>query len=235
MKYSTILSVGLAGFLLTAGSTLSLIAAPEPEVEIGESIHAVIAKLGEPEGQFQQGRILTFYYSRGMVDFTDGLVVKSTLVSSDEARQIRQARERVEADQRRQAEAEKNRLTLEGATELTKRLEDKTFAAQPAEARLTAWQEFSRRYPYTDITAPLAGVQAEVGQLQRQQQAQEEIQRINQRLTEIKARFHQLDMDYAASLANWKRNEITAERNRLNAELAELDSRLLALKPAPKP
>jgi hypothetical protein len=235
MKYPTVLSICLAGFLLSAGSALPLSAAPEPEVEIGESIHAVIAKLGEPEGQFQQGRSLIFYYSRGMVDFTDGHVVRSTLVSSDEARQIRQTRERLEADQRRQAEAEKNRLTLEGATELTKRLEDKTFAAQPAEARLTAWQEFSRHYPYTDITGPLDGAQAEVDQLQRHQQTQKEIQRINQRLTEIKARFHQLDKDYAASLANWKRNEITAERNRLNAELAELDNRLLTLKPASKP
>lgn len=235
MKYPTVLSLGLAGFLLAAGSALSLIAAPEPEVEIGETIHAVNAKMGEPEGQFQQGRILIFYYSRGMVDFMDGRVVKSTLVSSDEARQIRESRERIEADQLRQAEAEKKRLTLEGATELTKRLDDKTFAAQPAEARLTAWQEFSRHYPYTDITGPLAGAQAEVNQLQRQHQAQVEIQQINQRLTEIKDRFHQLDKDYAASLANWKRNEITAERNLLNAELAELDSRLLTLKPAPKP
>jgi len=235
MKHPSPIAFGLTGILLAMGLALSLIAAPEPEVEIGESIHAVVTKLGEPEGQFQQGRILTFYYTRGMVDFTDGRVVKSTLVSSEEARQIRQARERVEADQRRQAEADKNRLTFEGAAELTKRLEDKTFAAQPAEARLTAWQEFSRHYPYTDITAPLAGAQAEVDQLQQERQVQEEIQRIDQRLTEIKARFHQLDKDYAASLANWKRNEITAERNRLNAELAELDSRLLTLKPAPKP
>jgi hypothetical protein len=235
MKYSTVLSLGLAGFLLAAGSALSLIAAPESEVEIGESIHAVIAKLGEPEGQFQQGRILTFYYSRGMVDFTDGIVVKSTLVSSDEARQIRQARERLEADQRSRAEAEQNRLTREGATELQRRLDDKAFAAQPPDVRLAAWQDFARRYPYTDVTAQIAGANQNLNQVLRQQQAQEGIQRIDQRRTEIKARFHQLDKDYAASLANWKRNEITAERNHLNAELAELNSRLLTLKPAPKP
>jgi hypothetical protein len=235
MKHPSPIVFSLAGLLLALGLARSLSAANEPDVERGESIPAVIAKLGEPEGQFQQGGILTFYYSRGRVDFTDGIVVKSSLVSSDEARQIRQTRERGAADQRQRAQVEQDRLTRAGAIELTKRLQDKSFAAQPAEARLAAWQDFSRQYPYTDVAAPITSVLKEVEGIQQKRRAQEEIPRIDQRLAEIQARFIQLDKDYAASLAHWKRNEITAERRKLSAEQADLKNRRGILSPPPEP
>ena len=233
MKNNARLFLGLAGLILATGTAYT--ATVEPDVEVGETIPAVIAKIGEPEGQFQQGKHLIFYYGRGMVDFSDGRVVKSSLVSSEEARQIRQERERIEADQRRRAEAEQKRLTRDGAVELKKKVEDKAFAAQPATTRLAAWQEFSRRYPFTDVGVHLAAAQKEVDQLNRARQAQAEIPQLKKRLSEIQARFTQLDQDYATSLAHWKRNEITAERTRLSTEQAELESRLRSLEPTAKP
>lgn len=54
------------------------------------------------------------------------------------------------------------------------------------------------------------------------------------RVVEIQARFKQLDADYAASLANWKRNEITAERAKLTLELNADQNRMSEVEgPAP--
>ena len=74
--------------------------------------------------------------------------------------------------------------------ELKKRLADKSFAAQPAPARLAGWQDFSRRYPFTDITSHLSAAQQEVDQLQREQQTKAEIPPLKKRLAEIQAHQH---------------------------------------------
>jgi len=130
----------------------------EPEVEIGEPLAAVIAKLGPPEGQFQTGSLLTLYYNRGMIDLIDGCVVRSSLVSSEESRRIRQEQARQLEEQQKKAEAERQRLIREGARQLKQILDDPDFARRPAENRLVFWRDFARQFPHTDITLHLDAV-----------------------------------------------------------------------------
>jgi hypothetical protein len=199
------------------------------DVVAGDSTAEVKAKLGDPTGVLEQGGRMTYLYDRGMVDFVSGRVVRADLVTAKQAAEAKQARERAEEEQRRQAEIERQRLTTAGQKELASTLSDAQFAKRRPSERLAFWEDFSRRYPYTDVRvyADKARADMDAGQVQRDRQ--EELGALQVRAREIRDRFKQLDADYAASLANWKRNEIDAERTTLINELVAAQDRMAEL------
>ena len=193
--------------------------AAAPQVNKGDTIAQVTEKIGPPQGILKQGNYVTYYYERGFVDFLDGRVRRTDLVSPEEAERIKLERARAEEEARRQAEATRQRLTQEGQLELSKRLADKEFIVRPASERLAYWQEFSKRYPYTDVSSLTAGAEADVAVAQQRRSRTEELAALAARVAAIQKRFGELDTEYAASLANWKRNEISTERTNLTREL----------------
>jgi hypothetical protein len=194
-------------------------AAPATQVNKGDTIAEVIEKMGEPQGVLKHGGWLTYYYARGYVDFMDGRVQRTDLVSPEKAAQIKAERARAEEESRRQAEAARQRLADEGKAQLSARLADKDFAARPPTERLASWQEFSTRYPYTDVRDQISQATAEADAAQQQRNRTEQLAALAARVAAIQKRFGELDADYAASLVNWKRNEIDAERTNLTQEL----------------
>jgi chromosome segregation ATPase len=68
---------------------------------------------------------------------------------------------------------------------------------------------------------------------QKERDRADELVKLNQRVGAIQERFAELDADYAASLANWKRNEIDAERAKLKDELSTIATRVHELSGTP--
>lgn len=200
-----------------------------PAVNKGDTVESVVQTLGKPQGVVSGGRRTTYYYEQGTVDFVTGRVERAFLISKDEARARTAKRELELRNHRQQVEAERKRVTEAGGAELARTLNDKAFAARPSAERLAYWTEFAKRFPYTDITAQLART-AEAGQAEQKDRDREaELVAMNKRVGEIQERFTQLDADYAASLANWKRTEIDTERAKLKDELATIATRVRAL------
>lgn len=226
MKTTVILLSGL--MILVQVACLQAVEAPPP-IEPGDTIESVVQKLGKPQGVVSGGRRTTYYYEQGTVDFVDGKVEKALLMSKEEGRERTARLEREEANHRQQVEAERKRIADAGAAELTRILADKSFAARPASERLEYWNQFAKQYPYTDISAPMAQVAEAVKVGQKEGDRENELAAMNKRVGEILERFKQLDDDYAASLANWKRTEIDAERARLKDELEGIDARVREL------
>jgi len=195
----------------------------------GDTFDQVIQKLGAPKGQVKGGMRTTYYYDRGMVDFRTGRVERVFLVTDQEAKDRIAVREKVEADMRQQAEAEHVRLKVAGKAQLEKILADKTFAASPPVVRLAYWADFQKQYPEIDVSTPIAEAKKAQKSAQDENGRVSELLALNNRASEIDARFKQLDEDYAVSLANWKRTEIDEERAKLTEELAALKARLEAL------
>ncbi len=198
----------------------------ESGVAKGDTYEQVIQKLGSPKGQVKGGTRTTFYYDRGTVDFRAGRVERVFLVTDQEAKEKIAAREKAEADMRQHAEEERARLKLAGKAQLDKILADKTFSASPPAVQLAYWADFQKQYPEVDVSAPMAEAKKNMESAQKEKGQVEELLALNNRASEIEARFKQLDEDYAASLANWKRTEIDQERAKLTEELATLKARV---------
>jgi hypothetical protein len=208
--------------------------AAAPTASPGDTTAQVVSQLGEPRGIIKRGNVTTYYYERGMVDFVNGRVKTAFLTTPEEAEQQRADRERTEAAERQQAEALRQRLTEEGQRELDRQSTERSLEGKSAAERLAYWQDFAVRYPYTDVSNEVARAQAAVAAETGQQKQAAELQTIHDRVAAIQARLTQLDADYAATLTHWKRNEIKAERAKLEAERESILQRLDAL-PTPAP
>lgn len=222
---------GLCVFLaLSAGRAAVALTNGAPSViEKGATLAEVVNVLGKPQGLLEQGTNVTLYYDCGLIDLSDGKVVTAYLVSPAEAALLRQTRERELEELRRQAENNRKRLTSEGQAALKKTLDDKQFEKRPPRERVAYWQDFQQRYHFTDIGSRLADAMKEAAYQQQQQDNQDEIAQLKIRVTAINDRLLQLDADYAASLTHWKRNEINAERAKLNQELDDINRRIKEL------
>lgn len=202
---------------------------PAPAVNRGDTIAEVVAKLGRPRGSIERKNTVTYTYDRGMVNFIDGRVVHSFLVTPEEAQQRRLDQERAAEASRKQAELQRQRLLAEGQAELSKHNSDTTFDKHPAPERLAYWEDFQRRYPYTDVSANLAAARAAITSESDLQVKEDELKTVSARIEAIKVRRTELDTAYATSLANWKRNEIDAERTKLSSELEDCLRRIVEL------
>ncbi len=204
-----------------------------PAVANGDTMESIVHKLGKPKGIVSGGSRTTYYYEQGTVNFVTGRVVNAMLVSSEEARERTARRDLEEKNFLKQREAERIRLVEAGAAALARTVADKTFSARPAAERAEFWAQFAKQYPATDISAQVTQTaEAAVTEQQNRDQADELI-RLNQRVGAIQERFIELDADYAASLANWKRNEIDAERAKLKDELSTIATRVHELSGTP--
>lgn len=201
----------------------------DPGVETGDTEERVVERLGKPQGVITRGDRKLYYYEQGTVQIVTGRVVKALLVSREEAHERTLRREQEERQRRQQEEAEQRRVTEAGAAELARMLADKAFAARPAAERVDYWNQFAKRYPYTDVTAPMTLAASDLQSQQNKASQMTELVALMKRTGEIGERLKQLEADYAASLANWKRNEIDAERARLNEELARIEVRVREL------
>ena len=197
-----------------------------PAVVKGETFEQVVLKLGEPKGKITGGRWTTYYYDRGTVDFLTGRVDRVLLITPEEAREKIAAREKEEEAMRQQAEAERVRVMTAGKAQLEKVLGDKAFAASPPAIQLAYWTDFQKQYPGIDVSAPIAEATKRLEVSKEENSKVSELVALNNRASEIESRFKQLDADYAASLANWKRTEIDQERAKLTEELAGIRGRL---------
>lgn len=209
----------VAGVCLLAA--LACAAPPPPAVNPGDTTAEVIDKLGKPQGTMSRGRLTTYYYERGLVYFDEGRVQSATLLTPEEAQRQRRERELAERLQRERIALQQQALA-EGQAELAARRADAEFLASPAADRLAYWTDFRKRHPDIDVSADIAGARA-AGRVGSDDQPSEELRALRARVESIRARLAQLDADYAVSRTTWKRNEITAERTKL---LAELESAL---------
>jgi vacuolar-type H+-ATPase subunit I/STV1 len=200
-------------------------------VAIGDSIPTVVEKLGKPNGIITGKQRSTYYYEQGTIDFMTGRVHRVWLVSGEEARQRTARREQEERNRIHQEENERKRLTEAGDAELAKIQADKSFLDRSPADRLDYWTQFAKRYPYTDIATPMTQTAAAVTAEQKKDDADNELVTLNRRAGAIQERFKTLDSDYAASLANWKRTEISTERAKLKEELAAIETRVRELTP----
>ena len=216
---------------LAAGAGLIAIgacAAPTPTADPGDTAAAVTAKLGKPQGSITRGKVTTYYYDRGLVNFVDGRVQSSTLVTPEEAARIRREQDEAARVRREQIDAQQQAVAM-GLEERATHRTDAAFLARPAAARQAYWDDFHKRYPDIDISADLAEVQTGADAESRKKQEGDDLKALRPRIEAIRARLAQLDADYTASRTTWKRNEITAERTRLMAELDAALNRSSAL------
>jgi len=211
--------------LLIAGVVL----AGSPAAEKGDTFEQVKAKLGTPKGIIGGGKRTTYYYDRGTVEFVGGLVAKSFLLTEEEAQAKIEARNREVAEAQRAAVAERDRLAQAGKMELERTRADKAFAVKPAADRLAYWTNFAKQYPYTDVSAHIAEATETAIKEGKTLSRLVEMEGFKKRVLEIGDRLKQLDDDYAASLANWKRTEIEDERKKLNEELSSIEARVVEL------
>jgi hypothetical protein len=207
-------------------------AASAGEVEVGDTPAEVVGKLGKPSGVLGRGGMMTYLYDRGTVDFASNRVVKAKLRSAAQARALKLEKERAEEERLRKAAAERARLEQEGPRVLQQKLADQQFAQRPASEQLAYWRDFQRTYPYTDVGAQIDGLQAAV-EAERNAVAQaHELTTLKERLVAIDGLFQQLDTEYAASLAHWKRREINEERAKLTTERDAAEARIKELEGA---
>lgn len=218
-------------FLLLAGSPgLECPAANlSTEISEGESMEAVRDKLGKPAGMFQRGSRTMYLYDRGMIQFEDGKVIRSDLVTPEEAKRLQIERERAEAERILREAQEHQRLEKEGAGERQRMKADEAFKQLPAAQRLERWKAFTQKYPYTPVQDEITRAESESGSQDRLKERDQKMTELKTRIQEIEARLKQLDADYAASLANWKRTEIDAERAKLTQEYLATQSRMVDL------
>lgn len=212
--------------LVACWGHLAFGAEASPAVVKGDTFEQVVLKLGEPKGKVMAGRRATYYYDRGTVDFLAGRVERAFLVTAQEAAEKIAAREKAEAAMQQQAEAERIRLANEGKAQREKLLADKSYAALPPAGKLALWDDFQKKYPGIDVSTQIAEANKGIEAAKTESDRVAELLALNSRAAAIDARFKQLDDDYAASLANWKRNEIDAERAKLTAELADIKTRV---------
>ncbi|MEI6563717.1 MAG: hypothetical protein WCO42_05340 [bacterium] len=211
------------------GSPCALGSDTSPVVVKGDTCQQVVEKLGEPKGQVRGGRRTTYYYDRGTVDFLTGRVDRAFLITAGEATAKKEQQAKEETAARRQAEADHARMIAAGKAQREEKLADKAFAAKPPSERLAYWSDFQKEYPDTDVSVQIVEATQLIEAGRKDQDRVAELLDMNKRAAEIEARFKQLDADYAASLANWKRTEIDDERSKLTSELAGIKSRLAEL------
>ena len=193
-------------------------AAPPPSANPGDTTDDVIAKLGKPQGSMTRGRLTTYYYDRGMVYFIEGRVQSATLMTPEEAARLR--REQDKADQlKREQLAAQQQATADGQEELKDHRADAAFLARPATERLAYWENFHKRHPDIDVSTELANAKAAAESDGGKEQRPDELKILRARVAAIRARLGELEADYAAARANWKRDEIAAERTKLMTEL----------------
>lgn len=202
------------------------VADSSPVAVKGDSFEQVIQKLGPPKGQVKGGARTTYYYDRGTVDFMTGRVTRAFLVTPEEAKEKIAAREKAEADMRKQAEAERIRVAAAGKAQREKMLGDKAFTNSPPGVQLAYWEDFQKQYPGVDVSVPVSKAKKDLEVATQENGQVKELLALNTRAAEIEKRFNQLDQDYAASLANWKRTEIDEERAKLTQELNGVTDRV---------
>lgn len=116
-------------------------------VKPGDDEATVRAELGAPIGQYKIGDRTMMTFERGDVEFVGGKVVRSELVSAEEAKQRRERREREAAEAAERARIAKEKRIAEGTDIYQRKLNDPSFMNAPAAERVAFWNGFKAKYP----------------------------------------------------------------------------------------
>ena len=216
---------------LAGGAGLAAGAEEGPTVAKGATPAEVVRTLGNPRGMVRLGPRMVYEYDRGVIEFRDDRVVGVDLVTPQEAAQADRERARIAEERRQRTEADRQQSIEQGRRELAAQQGDEAFGRRPASERLAYWLAFRDRFPYTDVSERIAAARVEAAAAQRAAAQTDELGRLRRRIGEIDARFKQLDADYAASLANWKRTEIETERAALKRECEAAEARIREIEP----
>ncbi|MFP4069102.1 MAG: hypothetical protein ACOCVJ_01045 [Verrucomicrobiota bacterium] len=149
----------------------------EAEIQLGDSLDAILEALGEPAGLIELRDKTLLLYPRGEVTLKEDRVVEVDLMTEAEftADQARLEREREEwlVQQEKLAAA---RLE-EGRSIKAAKLESRAFASLPAKDRVDYWRSFQIRYPDIDVSEQIAsaleGYETELKELHSQQRIAE--------------------------------------------------------------
>ncbi len=204
------MKTGICFFSLFALITFpALVFADNGEVRPGDAGDLVIEVLGEPKGIIGSEAFKIFHYDRGNVYLRDGKVERAELISSEQARAIRTAREKRREAQRLRLEMERLERIDEGRSIKRERLADESFLNRPARERLAFWRTFNRHYPEIDISFQMDIARAEVEEEERERE--QAMQRERERLA-LEQRIR--DAEARASEAEERAQEMQYERDR---------------------
>lgn len=116
-------------------------------VQPGDDEVAVRAELGPPVGQYKLGERTIMSFERGEVEFVDGKVTRSELISVEEAAQRKARREREAAEAAERARIAKEKRIVEGQEIYQRKISDPAFMNSSATERFTFWNGFKTKYP----------------------------------------------------------------------------------------
>ena len=145
------------------------------EVRPGDTLPAVKAALGAPNGQVHRRDVQLLYYDRGEIELREGAVTRVALRTAGEqaAWQARNATIARHAEEVR--ELYRSRLRTEGAALKRHKLDDPDFAAAPAAYQVAFWEDFSRRFADIPCDDQLAAARLRLaGELATRRQHEQE-------------------------------------------------------------
>jgi len=171
------------------------------EVRLGDSFGAVKAVLGEPRGQVRTGSRQLLYFDRGEVELQTGAVSRVALLSGDEYSALETKRAAAAMRMREQQEARFGQLRDEGRRIMARRLADPVFQAATPTDQVGFWEDFSRRYPDVDCSAPLAVArQHRIAQIEASLVQEEQARR----LAELEARAREAEAARVVYVQTWR-------------------------------
>jgi hypothetical protein len=164
------------------------------EVRPGDTLPAVKAALGAPNGQVHRRDVQLLYYDRGEIELREGAVTRVALRTAGEqaAWQARNATIARHAEEFR--ELYRARLRTEGAALKRHKLDDPDFAAAPAAYQVAFWEDFSRRFADISCDDQLAAARLRLaGELATRRQHEQE-----ERLAELELRVRLAEAEAGA-------------------------------------
>jgi hypothetical protein len=157
---------------LLAVLVLTGIAPPEAAaIQVGDDEATVRSELGPPVGQYKLGGRTIMSFERGEVEFIDGSVTRSELISAEAAAQRTARREREAAEAAERARIAKERRLAEGQAIYERKVGDASFLTAPAAEQVAFWNGFKRKYPEIPL-GPESGYQQAVNENNLEIQAQ---------------------------------------------------------------
>jgi hypothetical protein len=151
--------------------------------------------LGEPQGRMEMGSSEWWVFPRGRVIFRDGIVTRVELVDAQTFAERQQA-----------AAEERVRLREEGEALKAERLQDLSFLALPAHARLRFWTDFQNGYPDVNVFTQLASARAEVETLDAARRDSQRLADLEWRVREAEIQAQQADQRARDAMNFGRRN-----------------------------
>ena len=153
------------------------------EVKTGDRIDSARSSLGVPRGRLHVGDRELFYFDRGTVEVSAGLVTRVNVRSEEDQTALENKRTTDAVRSREEQEINQARLITEGDALKTRKLSDPAFLATPLRYQVAFWEDFSRRYSAVSCVEQLSIARSKLAEQVQGEQVQA------QRLAELEARI----------------------------------------------